>query len=110
MTEIAIIGSDIQEVIGSAIAILLLSNGTIPLWAGVLITAINSFAVLMLERFGVRLLEAVFAGLIGTMAVSFGVMYFLAGVPTAQVLEGKQAQYLCAEYMASMRPRWTLPS
>ena len=34
MIEIAIIGCDIQEVIGSAIAIFLLSQGTIPLWAG----------------------------------------------------------------------------
>ncbi len=33
--EIAIIGADIQEVIGSAIAIALLSNNVIPLWAGV---------------------------------------------------------------------------
>ena len=32
--EIAIIGADIQEVIGSAIAIALLSNNVIPLWAG----------------------------------------------------------------------------
>ena len=35
MAEIAIIGSDIQEVIGSAIAITLLSRGYIPIWAGV---------------------------------------------------------------------------
>lgn len=34
MVELAIIGSDIQEVIGSAIAILLLSGGVIPLYAG----------------------------------------------------------------------------
>ena len=34
--EIAIIGADIQEVIGSAIAIALLSNNVIPLWAGTL--------------------------------------------------------------------------
>jgi natural resistance-associated macrophage protein 2 len=40
MMEIAIIGSDIQEVIGSAIAIQLLSNGAVPLWAGVLITGV----------------------------------------------------------------------
>jgi NRAMP (natural resistance-associated macrophage protein)-like metal ion transporter len=40
MTEIAIIGSDIQEVIGSAIAIRLLSNDVVPLWAGVLITGL----------------------------------------------------------------------
>ena len=41
MMEIAIIGSDIQEVVGSAIAIQLLSNGRIPLWAGVLLTGVH---------------------------------------------------------------------
>lgn len=35
MIEIAIIGCDIQEVTGSAIAIFLLLQGTIPLWAGI---------------------------------------------------------------------------
>lgn len=90
MTEIAIIGSDIQEVIGSAIAILLLTNGRVPIWAGVLITAADSFAILLVERLGVRLLEAVFGGLIGVMAISFGVMYFWAAVPTGTVLEGQQ--------------------
>lgn len=39
MAEVALIGADIQEVIGSAIAIHILSNGHLPLWAGVLITA-----------------------------------------------------------------------
>lgn len=39
MTEFALIGSDIQEVIGSAIAIRVLSNGIVPLWGGVIITA-----------------------------------------------------------------------
>lgn len=34
MAEIAIIGSDIQEVIGCAIAITLLSRGYIPIWVG----------------------------------------------------------------------------
>ena len=38
MAEFAIIGADIQEVIGSAIALRILSGGYIPLWAGVLIT------------------------------------------------------------------------
>jgi natural resistance-associated macrophage protein len=41
MTEVALIGSDIQEVIGSAIAIRILSNGYVPLWAGVVITALD---------------------------------------------------------------------
>ena len=39
MAELALIGADIQEVIGSAIAIKILSNGVVPLWAGVTITA-----------------------------------------------------------------------
>lgn len=39
MAELALIGADIQEVIGSAIAIQILSHGVLPLWAGVIITA-----------------------------------------------------------------------
>lgn len=34
------------------------------------------------------LCQALFAVFIGLMAVAFGVMYVLAGVPTARVLEG----------------------
>lgn len=41
MAEIAMIGADIQEVIGSAIAIKILSRGFLPLWAGVVITALD---------------------------------------------------------------------
>ena len=41
MTEVAIIGADIQEVIGSAIALRILSLGYIPLWGGVLITGVD---------------------------------------------------------------------
>jgi natural resistance-associated macrophage protein len=74
--------------VGSAIAISLLTYGAVPLWAGVLITAVASFLLLLLERLGVRHLEALFAVLIGVMALSFGVMYVLADVPTLQVLEG----------------------
>lgn len=39
MAELALIGADIQEVIGSAIAIQILSHGVLPLWVGVIITA-----------------------------------------------------------------------
>ena len=41
MIEIAIIGCDIQEVIGSAIAIFILSKGVIPLYAGKQQCAVN---------------------------------------------------------------------
>ncbi|KAK6938614.1 NRAMP family [Dillenia turbinata] len=75
MAELALIGADIQEVIGSAIAIQILSNGVLPLWAGVVITASDCFLFLFLENYGVRKLEAVFAVLIGTMALSFAWMF-----------------------------------
>ncbi|XWS14765.1 hypothetical protein CRYUN_Cryun35bG0036300 [Craigia yunnanensis] len=75
MAELALIGADIQEVIGSAIAIHILSNGAFPLWAGVLITASDCFIFLFLENYGVRKLEAVFAVLIATMALSFAWMF-----------------------------------
>lgn len=41
MAELALIGADIQEVIGSAIAIQILSHGVLPIWAGVVITTLD---------------------------------------------------------------------
>lgn len=75
MAELALIGADIQEVIGSAIAIQILSRGFLPLWAGVVITASDCFIFLFIENYGVRKLEAAFAVLIATMALSFAWMF-----------------------------------
>lgn len=75
MAELALIGADIQEVIGSAIAIQILSHGVLPLWVGVVITASDCFIFLFLENYGVRKLEAVFAVLIAIMALSFAWMF-----------------------------------
>jgi natural resistance-associated macrophage protein len=76
LAEVAIIGSDIQEVIGSAIALLILSQGAIPLWGGVLLSAVASFMLLLVDRYGMRALEMLFGGMIaimvGTFAVSSG--------------------------------------
>lgn len=52
MVELAIIGSDMQEVIGCAIAFNLLSSGRIPLWGGVLITIVDTFFFLFLDKYG----------------------------------------------------------
>ncbi|KAB5515293.1 hypothetical protein PHYPO_G00250190 [Pangasianodon hypophthalmus] len=77
MVELAIIGSDMQEVIGCAIALNLLSVGRIPLWAGVLITIVDTFVFLFLDKYGLRKLEAFFGFLITVMAVTFGYEYVL---------------------------------
>ncbi|VEL09072.1 unnamed protein product [Protopolystoma xenopodis] len=60
------------EVIGTAIAINLLSSGRVPLWAGVIITIADTFTFLFLDKYGLRKLEAFFAFLIGIMTVTFG--------------------------------------
>ena len=76
MVEIAIIGSDMQEVIGTAIALYLLSSKALPLWAGTLITIADTFTFLFLDKYGLRKLEFFFGSLILIMAVSFGYNYF----------------------------------
>ena len=83
MIEVAIIGSDMQEVIGTAIAFYLLSwdskaqAGRIPLYAGVLITITDTFIFLFLDKF-VRKLELFFGFLITLMAITFGIEFVIA--------------------------------
>lgn len=69
MAEIAIIGADIQEVLGSSIALQILLG--IPLWVGVVITILDTFVILMAHTFGMRKLEIIFAFLILVMFFSF---------------------------------------
>nr|XP_014341279.1 PREDICTED: natural resistance-associated macrophage protein 2 [Latimeria chalumnae] len=88
MVELAIIGSDMQEVIGSAIAFNLLSAGRIPLWGGVLITIIDTFFFLFLDKYGLRKLEAFFGFLITIMALTFGYEYVTVKPDQGQLLKG----------------------
>uniref|UniRef100_A0A8C0Z3X3 Solute carrier family 11 member 2 n=1 Tax=Canis lupus familiaris TaxID=9615 RepID=A0A8C0Z3X3_CANLF len=88
MVELAIIGSDMQEVIGSAIAINLLSVGRVPLWGGVLITIADTFVFLFLDKYGLRKLEAFFGFLITIMALTFGYEYVTVKPSQSQVLKG----------------------
>lgn len=88
MIEVAIIGSDMQEVIGTAIAIYLLSNKAVPLWGGVLITVADTFTFLGLDKYGLRKLEFFFGLLITIMAVSFGYEYIVVAPAQGEVLKG----------------------
>ncbi|XP_070266336.1 natural resistance-associated macrophage protein 2 isoform X2 [Myotis yumanensis] len=88
MVELAIIGSDMQEVIGSAIAINLLSVGRVPLWGGVLITIADTFVFLFLDKYGLRKLEAFFGFLITVMALTFGYEYITVRPNQSKVLKG----------------------
>lgn len=86
MTELAIIGSDIQEVIGTAIALNILFG--LPLYGGVLITAADSFTFLFINYFGIRKLESFFAFLITVMATCFAIEFFLGKPDAVSIIKG----------------------
>jgi NRAMP (natural resistance-associated macrophage protein)-like metal ion transporter len=88
MMEIAVIGADIQEVVGSGVAINLLTSGALPVWAGCLITAIDTFTFLAVQYFGVRYLEALVCVLIGTMSICFFINWGSTQADAAQFFEG----------------------
>ncbi|ULT82862.1 hypothetical protein L3Y34_012241 [Caenorhabditis briggsae] len=88
MIEIAIVCSDMQEVIGTAIAIFLLSKGLVPLYVGVFITILDTFTFLLIDRYGVRKLELIFGILILTMTVSFGYEFVVVKPPIGDVISG----------------------
>ncbi|MDQ8155244.1 MAG: Nramp family divalent metal transporter [Gemmatimonadota bacterium] len=69
LCEIAIAACDLAEVIGSAIALKLLFG--IPLTYGIIITAVDVLLLLMLQRRGFRLLEALVIVLIATIGACF---------------------------------------
>lgn len=73
--ELAIIGSDIQEVTGSAIALQILTG--MPLWAGCIVTGLDTFTFLLLHKYGVRKLEFFFAFLVAVMTCSFFANFYM---------------------------------
>ncbi|MGC8490384.1 MAG: Nramp family divalent metal transporter [Syntrophobacteraceae bacterium] len=67
--EIVAIATDLAEFIGAAVGFNLLLG--IPLWAAGLLTALATFLILGLERYGFRPLEAVITALVGVVSVSY---------------------------------------
>ncbi len=84
--ELAIIACDLAEVIGTAIALQLLFG--IPLLAGVVITALDVFLLLLLMNKGFRFLEAFVISLLVVIAICFAVQIAAAAPPLAAVLHG----------------------
>jgi manganese transport protein len=67
--EVVAMATDLAEFLGAALGFNLLFG--IPLWAAGIITAIATFIILGLERYGFRPLEAVITVLIAVVAVSY---------------------------------------
>jgi manganese transport protein len=75
-SEVAIIACDVAEVVGCAVALQLLLH--VPLWVGVLLSAVGTFAMLALQRRGRRTLEASVTVLILFVALCFVAQVALA--------------------------------
>ena len=86
LAELAIVATDIAEVIGTAIGLQLLFG--IPLDIGVLITAVDVFLILMLQRLGFRWIEAFVIALTLVIGGCFAVQLFLAGPDWGAVAAG----------------------
>jgi manganese transport protein len=84
--EIAIIATDIAEVVGTAIGLNLLFG--IPLEIGVIITALDVFIILWLQRLGFRWVEAFIISLLGVIFVCFFFQIAMADPDWGGVIKG----------------------
>ncbi len=69
LMELVAMATDLAEFLGAAVALNLLFG--LPLWTAGLLTAIITFVILSLERYGFRPLEAVITGFLGIIALSY---------------------------------------
>jgi manganese transport protein len=86
MAEIAICATDLAEVIGTAIGLNLLFK--IPLEIGVLITALDVFLILWLQRLGFRWIESFVVALLGIISICFAVQIAMADPDWRAVIVG----------------------
>lgn len=86
LAEVAIVATDIAEVIGTAIGLNLIFG--IPLEIGVVITALYVFLILYLQTLGFRYVEALIITLLGLIAGCFAIQIALADPDWAAVIKG----------------------
>jgi manganese transport protein len=69
LMELVAMATDLAEFLGAAVALNLLFG--LPLWIAGLLTAVITFVILSLERFGYRPVEAVITGFLAVIALSY---------------------------------------
>ncbi len=93
LCELAIGACDLAEVLGSAVAINLLTHGRIPIFWAVLITSADVLLLLVLQRYGMRKIESVVLVLVSTIAVCYFVEIFVLPQTKPNVLEMGKALF-----------------
>ena len=86
LCEIAITACDLAEVLGSAIGLNLLFG--LPLFWGVVVTGSDVLLLLVIQRWGIRRMEALILGLISLVGLCFIVEVFLAKPALGEILRG----------------------
>jgi len=86
LAELAIAATDLAEVVGMAIGLHLLTG--LPLMWGVAITVLDTFLFLLLQRYGIRKMEAFILALVATIGVSFLIEILLAKPDLSEVATG----------------------
>lgn len=84
--QLAIIGADIQEVLGSAVALRILTGMSLPM--GCLVTAASTFSFLFVLKFGVRWLEGFFVAFVGVMCVCFFICWGKSDTDAGEFMSG----------------------
>ena len=87
--EAAMIATDVAEILGAAIGFSLLLD--FPLWAGAVLAAVASFALLGVRtayRQGFRYIEVLIAGFVGVISVAFVLELILVNPDAGQVAAG----------------------
>jgi len=84
LMEVVAIATDLAEFLGAALGFNLLFG--IPLWLAGILTAVATFLILGLERYGFRPLEAVISVLVGIIAASYLIETVLDKPDWGQVL------------------------
>jgi manganese transport protein len=83
LMELVAMATDLAEFLGAALGFYLLFG--IPLWLAGILTAIATFVILGLERYGFRPLEAVITSFVGVIAVSYVIETILGRPDWGQV-------------------------
>ncbi len=86
LAEIAIAATDLAEILGMAIGIQLLTG--LPLIWGVCITVLDTFLFLLLQRLGMRKMEAFIIALVAVIGISFLIEIILAKPDLGEVVKG----------------------
>jgi len=92
MAELAIIACDLAEVLGGAVALLMLFH--IPIFFGVIITGVDVLLLLAMQRFGMRTIEAIVLLLVATIGVCYYIEIFILPQTQPSFLEMGRAMIL----------------